>query len=233
MLTEPLPRRCAAELVGTLLLVLAVVGSGIAATRLSTDVGVQLLINAAATAGALLAVISALGAVSGAHLNPVVSLVDRARGGLSPREALAYAGAQVAGALLGVAAAHAIWSAPLHLGTRSRGGAAAFLSEVLATAGLVLVVVGVSRARSGASAPLAVAGYIGGAYFFTSSTSFANPAVTVACALTDTFTGIEPADAALFVLAQLVGAGVGAVAAHVIFGDDRTPVVVAPAEVTT
>ena len=207
-MNQGLARRAFAEALGTALLVLAVIGSGIAAARLSPgDVGLQLLENAAATAGALVAVILALGPVSGAHLNPVVTLADRVLGGMTSAEAVAYVGAQVAGGAVGAVAANLMFSLPavgLSDTTRSSGGL--WFSEVVATFGLLLVIFGVVRSGRPAVAPFAVGAYIGGAYFFTSSTSFANPAVTVARTLSDTFAGISPESAPPFVVAQVVGA---------------------------
>ncbi|HUF85445.1 MAG TPA: aquaporin, partial [Acidimicrobiia bacterium] len=181
-----LTRRVVAELVGTALLLIAVVGSGIAAQRLSPgDTGLQLLENAAATAVALVAIIFAVGAVSGAHLNPLVTLADRALGGITTREAGAYCAAQVVGAVLGTVIANLMFELPaLEISDRSRSGSGLWLAEVVATFGLLLVVFGVARSGRAALAPFAVGAWIGGAYFFTSSTSFANPAVTVGRALT-------------------------------------------------
>lgn len=203
-----LARRVTAEAVGTGMLVLAVVGSGVAAQRLSpADTGLQLLENAAATAGALVALILALGPVSGAHLNPVVSLAQRVLGGLTTRELAAYAAAQFAGGAAGCVLANAMFSLPLvEWSTTARSGGALWCSEVVATAGLLLVVLGLVRSGRTSAAPFAVGAYIGGAYFFTSSTSFANPAVTVARSLSDTFAGIAPASVPAFVAAQVGGA---------------------------
>ena len=198
---------------GTALLVAAVIGSGIAASRLSPDdVGLQLLENTAATVGVLVAIVLALGPASGAHFNPVITLADRFLGGMSTAEAVAYVAAQVAGGVLGAVVANLMFSEPaIELSTRHRIAGATGLAEVVATFGLLLVVFGVVRSGRVSAAPFAVGGYIGGAYFFTSSTSFANPAVTVARTLSDTFAGIAPASAPGFILAQLVG-GVLAVA---------------------
>jgi glycerol uptake facilitator-like aquaporin len=232
-----LTRRVVAELVGTALLLIAVVGSGIAAQRLSPeDTGLQLLENAAATAVALIAIILAVGAVSGAHLNPLVTLADRALGGLTTRDAGAYCGAQVAGAVLGTVVANLMFELPaVEISDRSRSGGGVWLAEVVATFGLLLVVFGVARSGRSSFAPLAVGAWIGGAYFFTSSTSFANPAVTVGRALTDTFAGIAPASAPAFVVAQVGGAAlaivvvrilypqIAAVAANVIVPHDNQP----------
>jgi glycerol uptake facilitator-like aquaporin len=201
-------RKVVAEAVGTGLLVLAVVGSGIAATRLSGDVGIQLLINALATAGALVAIILAVGPVSGAHLNPAVTLADLVLGGLRPAEAGAYCLGQLGGGVAGAVVANVMFSEPaIELSTHSRGSGALWLSEVVATFGLLLVILGVVRSGRVSVAPFAVAAYIGGAYFFTSSTSFANPAVTIARSLSDTFAGIHPGSVPAFVLCQLAGAG--------------------------
>ena len=212
LLLTPLPRRALAEYLGTALLVTVVVGSGIAAERLSPDdVGLQLLENAAATAGGLVALILAFGPVSGAHFNPVVSAVDAWFGGLDRRDLPAYVAAQVTGACSGAVLANLMfeldavtWSEK----TRSAGGL--WLSEVVATVGLLLVIFGVVRSGRATAAPFAVGAYIGGAYFFTSSTSFANPAVTIGRAFTDTFAGIAPSSVPAFVLAQLVGGVVAA-----------------------
>jgi len=203
-----LARRAFAEALGTALLVLAVIGSGIAAARLSPgDVGLQLLENAAATAGALVAVILALGPVSGAHLNPVVTLADRVFGGMTSAEATVYVGAQVAGGALGAVAANLMFSLPaVELSGTARSSGGLWFSEVVATFGLLLVIFGVVRSGRAAVAPFAVGAYIGGAYFFTSSTSFANPAVTLARTLSDTFAGISPGSVPPFVIAQIVGA---------------------------
>ena len=198
-----------AELVGTAFLLLAVVGSGIAASRLSPhDTGLALLENAIATGGALVAIILAVGPVSGAHLNPIVSLADAAFSGLTRLELLVYIAAQLAGAVVGVIAANLVYALPaVTISTHIRGGLNQSLSEALASLGLLLVIFGVVRSRRASVAPFAVGAYITGAYFFTSSTSFANPAVTLARTLSDTFAGIAPTSVSMFVLAQLVGCG--------------------------
>jgi glycerol uptake facilitator-like aquaporin len=207
----PLVRRLTAELTGTALLVAGVVGSGIMAQRLSDDPGLQLLQNTAATAGVLLALILALGPASGAHFNPVITVVDRAFGGLDTPTALGYVLAQIAGAVLGAVVANVMFDLPaVEWSTTSRSGGNLWFAEGVATLGLVLVVFGVVRAGRGAVAAFAVAGYIAGAYWFTSSTSFANPAVTVGRAFSDTFAGIAPASVPMFVVAQLVGGAVAA-----------------------
>jgi arsenate reductase len=202
-----LGRRVVAEAVGTGLLVAVVVGSGIAAQRLSPgDTGLQLLENSAATAAALVALILAFGATSGAHFNPVVTLAERAFGGHSTRVAAAYITAQVVGACVGTVVANLMFDLDaVTLSTHDRSTGGIWLGEVVATFGLVLVILGVVRSGRASAAPYAVAGYIAAAYWFTSSTSFANPAVTVGRTLTDTFAGIAPASAPGFIAAQLVG----------------------------
>jgi glycerol uptake facilitator-like aquaporin len=204
----PIGRRLVAEAVGAALLIIAVVGSGIAASRLSPDdVGLQLLENAAATAGALIALILMFGAVSGAHFNPVVTLVDRLLGTLTTREAALYIGAQVVGACIGTVLANLMFELPaVDWSTKDRSSGALWLSEAIATLSLLLVIHGCVRSGRSSAVPYAVGVWIGGAYFFTSSTSFANPAVTVARTMSDTFAGIDPASAPMFVMMQLVGA---------------------------
>jgi arsenate reductase len=190
------------------MLIVAVIGSGIAASRLSNgDVGLQLLENAAATAGALIGLILMFGAVSGAHFNPVVSLLDRLLGTLSTRDAGLYLVAQVAGGCAGAVLANLMFELPaIELSTTDRSSGALWLSEVVATVTLLVLIQGCVRTGRASVVPFAVGGWIGGAYWFTSSTSFANPAVTVARTLSDTFAGIAPASAPMFVLMQLVGA---------------------------
>jgi glycerol uptake facilitator-like aquaporin len=217
-------RRLLAEMLGTALLVLAVVGSGIAAARLSPDdVGLQLLENALATAAALIAIILALGPVSGAHINPVITLVDLALGGIDRGVAAAYIAAQALGGCLGVVAANVMYGLPaVSPSGHERTGGALWLSEIIATAGLVLIVFALLRAGRGSAAPFAVGAYIGGAYFFTSSTSFANPAVTLARTLSDTFAGIAPASAPGFIAAQLLGGVLGLAAVRILFPRPQT-----------
>jgi glycerol uptake facilitator-like aquaporin len=199
--------RLAAEFVGTAFLVAGVVGSGIMAERLTDDRGLQLLQNAAATAGVLVALILALGPASGAHINPVLTLVDRAFGGIDTSTAVLYIVVQVAGAIVGAMVANAMFGLPLvEWSTTERSGGDLWFAEGVATLGLLLVIFGVVRSGRAAMAAFAVAGYIAGAYYFTSSTSFANPAVTIGRAFSNTFAGIEPADVPMFVVAQLVGA---------------------------
>lgn len=212
-------RRLVAEFVGTALLLTAVVGSGIAASRLSPgDTGLQLLENAAATAAALVAIILAVGPVSGAHLNPVVTLADRVFGGLTTTQAAGYVAAQLAGAGAGVVVANLMFGLPaVELAATLRSSPGLWLAEVVATFGLLLVVFGMVRSRRAALAPFAVGAYIGGAYFFTASTAFANPAVTAARTLSDTFAGIAPASAPAFVVAQIAGALLAIVAVRFLY----------------
>ena len=213
-----LPRRAVAEGLGTGLLVAVVVGSGIAAERLSpTDTGLQLLENAIATGAGLVALILAFGPVSGAHLNPVVTMALRT----APRDAAAYIAAQVAGACLGAVTANLMFDLdPVTLSTRTRATGGLWLAEVVATFGLITVIFGVVRSGRLTAVPIAVAGYIGAAYWFTSSTSFANPAVTVGRTLSDTFAGIRPSSAPGFVLAQLGGAALAVVAVRWLYGEE-------------
>jgi glycerol uptake facilitator-like aquaporin len=202
-----LTRRIVAETVGTGLLLAAVVGSGIMGERLSGgNAAIALLANTLATGAMLVALILAFGPISGAHLNPAVTLADASQGGLPWREVPAYVAAQVAGAFGGVAAAHLMFSEPVFSASRhARAGGAQLFSEFVATFGLLCVIWGCARLRSSA-VPFAVGAYITGAYWFTSSTSFANPAVTLARSASDTFAGIRPGDAPGFIVAQLAGA---------------------------
>jgi glycerol uptake facilitator-like aquaporin len=206
-------RRLAAEALGTGLLVVAVIGSGIMASRLSpSDLGLQLLENSAATAGALIGLILMFGAVSGAHLNPVVTLVDRSFGAISTRDTVFYIVAQVAGGCLGAIVANLMFELPaVDWSTKSRSSGALWLSEVVATVGLLLVIHGCVRTGRAAVVPFAVGVWIGAAYWFTSSTSFANPAVTIARTFSDSFAGIKPSSAPMFIVMQLVGAAVAVV----------------------
>jgi glycerol uptake facilitator-like aquaporin len=209
-------RRLLAEFVGTALLVTAVVGSGVMATQLSpNDVGLQLLENGIATALALGALILTLGPVSGAHLNPVVSAADwflgrRTRTGLTARQLGGYVVAQTAGAVAGSILANLMFALPAAgFSGKDRAAGHLWLGEVVATAGLILLIFALARSGRVAVAPAAVGAYIGAAYWFTSSTSFANPAVTVGRAFTDTFAGIAPSSVPGFVAAQLVGLALG------------------------
>jgi glycerol uptake facilitator-like aquaporin len=205
----PAVRRLTAEFTGTAFLVAGIVGSGIMATRLTDDTGLQLLQNAAATAGVLVALILALGAASGAHFNPVVTLVDRIFGGVDTRTAIGYVIAQIAGAIIGAITANVMFDLPaVEWSTTARSGGNVWFADGVATLGLLVVIFGVVRAGRGAVVAFAVAGYIAGAYYFTSSTCFANPAVTIGRAFSDTFAGIEPASVPMFIVAQLAGAAV-------------------------
>lgn len=219
MLLTPLPRRLLAEFLGTAFLVGAVIGSGIMASRLSpSDVGLQLFENAAATAGALVCLILTFGTVSGAHFNPVVTLVHRVLGGSSTNDAAWYCVAQVAGGAFGAGVANLMFRLPVvELSTRARSGGHLRFAEVIATFGLVLVIFGVVRSGRDAAVPYAVAAYIGGAYFFTSSTSFANPAVTIARTLSNTFAGIDPASAPAFIACELAGGALAYLAIRALY----------------
>jgi glycerol uptake facilitator-like aquaporin len=203
-----LSRRVVAEGAGTALLLAAVVGSGIMGERLAGgNVAVALLANTLATGAALVALILTFGPISGAHFNPAVTLADASQGGLPWRDVPPYLAAQVLGAFAGVAAAHVMFGEPLYFASRhARAGAAQAFSEFVATFGLLAVIWGCVRSRASVVA-FAVAAYITAAYWFTASTSFANPAVTLARSASDTFAGIRPADAPLFIVAQLAGAG--------------------------
>jgi arsenate reductase len=202
-----LTRRLAAEAFGTGMLIVAVIGSGIAASRLSSgDVGLQLLENAIATAGALVGLILMFGAVSGAHFNPVVTVLDRLLGTTTTRETGLYVAAQVVGGCLGAMVANLMFELPaIDLSTTDRSSPALWLSEVVATVTLLLVIQGCVRTGRANVVAFAVAAWIGGAYWFTSSTSFANPAVTIARTLSDTFAGIAPSSAPMFIVMQLIG----------------------------
>jgi len=207
-----LARRLTAEAVGTAMLLAAVVGSGIMGAQLSGgNVALALLANTVATGAALVALILTFGPISGAHFNPVVTLAEAWAGGRPWREVPAYVVAQVAGAFAGVAAAHTMFSAPLFFASRhARAGSAQLFSEFVATFGLLAVIWGCARFRPSEVA-YAVGTYISAAYWFTASTSFANPAVTLARSATDTFAGIRPADAPGFIAAQIVGAAAATV----------------------
>ena len=212
----PLTRRLVAELLGSALLVAIVVGSGVAASELSPDdVGLQLLQNSIATTLGLAVLIAVLAPLSGGHFNPVVSLADwwlsrrLSQPGLAARDLAPYAAAQVFGGILGALLANAMFDMPTAISTTHRATPATFLAEVIATAGLVLVIFGLVRTGNTRILPAAVGAYIGAAYWFTSSTSFANPAVTIGRIFSDTFAGIAPASVAPFLAAQLVGALLG------------------------
>ncbi len=203
-------RRSVAEFVGTLFLLAAVVGSGIMGDRLAAgNVAIALLANSLATGAVLIALIYAFGPVSGAHMNPAVTLSAALEGEFAWRDTPAYLLAQCAGAVAGTAVAHAMFALPVFsISTRARSGPHLLFAEFVATFGLVAVVWGCVRSRPSA-VPVVVGAYITAAYWFTASTSFANPAVTLARALTDTFSGIQPADTAGFIAAQLAGAAAG------------------------
>ncbi|HBS08083.1 MAG TPA: aquaporin family protein [Microbacterium sp.] len=222
MTLAPLARRAAAEFLGTGLLVTVVVGSGIMATRLTTDVGIQMLANSIATALGLSVLILMFGTISGAHFNPAVSLVDwflgrRRRVGLTGPMLGIYTLAQIAGAIGGAVLANVMFDVPTSLSTTARATPATLIAEVVATFGLVLLIVALARTGRGAAAAPAVGAYIGAAYWFTSSTSFANPAVTIGRLFSDTFAGIGAPSVLPFIAAQLVGAAIAVVAAIALF----------------
>ncbi len=203
-----LARRVAAEFLGTAMLLSTVVGSGIMAERLAGgNIAVALLANTIATGAALVALILTFGGISGAHFNPAVTVADALEKGISRRDALAYIAAQIVGAFAGVAAANVMFELPVFFASnKARTGGAQWFSEFVATFGLLAVIWGCVRMRSAIVVPFAVAAYITAAYWFTASTSFANPAVTLARSLSDSFAGIRPIDAPAFIIAQLSGA---------------------------
>jgi glycerol uptake facilitator-like aquaporin len=217
----PLSRRLFAELLGSAFLAALVIGSGIAAQTLSPgDVGLQLFENAAATAAGLFTIILIFGPVSGGHFNPVVSLADASFGGIPWRDALAYIPAQVAGCILGAVTANGMFSlAAVSISTHHRASIAHLFSEVIATGGLLLVIFSLLRTRRASTVPAAVGAYIGAAYFFTSSASFANPAITVGRMFSNTFAGIAPASVPGFIAAQLVGCACALLAVRVLYPD--------------
>lgn len=218
-----LPRRLVAEGIGTAALVVAVVGSGIMAQRLTEDTALALLSNALATGAALAVLIAILGPISGAHFNPVVSLVAVLRRELTARDATLYALVQIAGGVAGTLLAHAMFELPLvALSQHARTGGGQWLAEAVATFGLVSVILIGGRSRRDAL-PWLVGLYITSAYWFTASTSFANPAVTLARTLTDTFSGIRPLDAPAFILAQSLGALLAALAANWLISEPLAP----------
>ncbi len=210
-----LGRRLLAELLGSAFLAAVVVGSGITAQRLSAgNTGLELLENAAATAAGLYAIIAMFGPVSGGHFNPVMSLADSCFGGLSWRDAAAYVPVQVAGCIGGALVTNLMFALPaVSISAKHRASPAHFLSEIIATLGLIVVIFALARSGRGHAAPAAVSAYIGAAYFFTSSTSFANPAITIGRMFSATFAGIAPASAPAFIAAQIIG---GALAVLVI-----------------
>jgi glycerol uptake facilitator-like aquaporin len=219
--TPSLQRRLFAELLGSAFLGALVIGSGIAAQTLSPgDVGLQLFENAAATAAGLFTIILMFGPVSGGHFNPVVSLVDATFEGISWRDALAYIPAQIAGCILGAVVANGMFSlAAISISTHHRASPAHLFSEVIATSGLVLVIFSLARTKRSNMAPAAVGAYIGAAYFFTSSASFANPAITVGRIFSNTFAGIAPASVPGFVVAQLVGGAAALLVLRTLYPD--------------
>ena len=220
----PLQRRLTAEFLGSAFLAAVVIGAGIAAQRLSPDqTGVQLLEDAAATAAGLFAIILMFGPVSGGHFNPVVSFVDAAFGGLSWADAAAYLPAQIAGCIGGAVLANLMFALPaVSISAKHRATPAHFLSEIIAMLGLLLVIFALARSGRSRSAPAAVGAYIGAAYWFTSSTSFANPAITIGRMFSDTFAGIAPSSAPAFIAAQIAG-GVLAVGIIKVLYPDVTP----------
>src|ERR1700761_7174120 len=223
MADAPLPRRVLAEFLGSAFLAATVIGSGIAAANLSPgDTGLQLFENAAATAAGLFTFILMFGPISGAHFNPVVSLVDSALGGLRRRDMLAYLVAQVAGCIVGAVVANAMFGlSAISISTTHRASGPHLFAEVVATLGLLLVIFSLTRTRRGQVVPAAVGAYIGAAYFFTSSTSFANPAIDVGRMFSDTFAGIAPASVPAFVVVQLLG-GVAALGLIAVLYPDLT-----------
>ena len=218
-MTAPLPRRLLAEYLGSALLAATVIGSGIAASKLSpADTGLALLENAAATGAGLFAIILMFGAVSGAHFNPIVSLADASLGGISWRDAAAYVPVQVAGCVSGAVLANLMFDlSAVSVAQTDRASGAHALSEVVASAGLVLVIFSLIRTGRSHTAPAAVGAYIAAAYWFTSSTSFANPAITVGRGFSDTFAGIAPASMPSFIGAQLVGGLIAVVLITVLY----------------
>ena len=203
-------RRILAEVIGTATLLLVVIGSGVMATNLSKDVGVQLTINSAATGLILYILITLLGPISGAHFNPVVTVIQLFKKNITLSLASAYLAAQLVGAVIGVALANFIFKLPIiEISQKDRTGADLFVSEILATAGLVFIIFTAIAQKSEAKIPVLVGAYISAAYFFTSSTSFANPVVTVARTLSDSFAGIAPASVLPFFAAQVIGAIAG------------------------
>jgi glycerol uptake facilitator-like aquaporin len=216
----PPARRLLAEFLGSAFLAALVIGSGIAAQQLSEDPGLRLLENAAATAAGLFAIILMFGPISGGHFNPVVSLVDAAFGGLRWRDALAYIPAQIAGCIAGAIAANGMFArSAISISAHHRASPAHLFAEVIATLGLLLVIFALARTGRSSTAPAAVGAYIGAAYWFTSSTSFANPAISIGRSFSDTFAGIAPASVPPFVVAQLAGGLVAFCVLRVLYPD--------------
>ena len=226
MNVPPLPRRLFAEFLGSAFLAALVIGSGIAAAQLSpNDVGLELFETAAATAVGLFAIILMFGPVSGGHFNPAVSLADATFGGLSWRDARAYIPVQIAGCSFGAVVANAMFGLQaITISTHHRASPAHLLGEIVATLGLILLIFALVRSHRAAMAPAAVGAYIGAAYWFTSSTSFANPAISIGRMLSNTFAGIAPASVPPYVIAQLVGGALAVVVIRVLYPD------VSPAE---
>ena len=216
--------RCLAEFVGSAFLGAVVVGSGIAAQTLSPgNIGLELLENAAATAAGLFAIILMVGAVSGGHFNPVVSIVDAVFGGIAWRDVAAYVPTQIAGCSAGVVIANAMFGLDaVSVSQHSRTSTGHWLGEVVATLGLLLLIFALARSRRAHVTPAAVGAYIGAAYFFTSSASFANPAITIARMFSNTFAGIAPGSVLGFVAAQLVGALIAVAVIRSLYPDMRT-----------
>ena len=232
----PLPRRLLAELLGSAFLAAVVIGSGIAAQQLSPrDSGLELLENALPTAGGLFTIILMFGPISGGHFNPVVSFVDAHFGGISRRDALAYLPAQLSGCVLGAIAANGMFAKTLvSISAHHRASPAHLFSEIIATLGLLVVIFAIARTHRGASAPAAVGAYIGAAYFFTSSTSFANPAISIGRIFSNTFAGIAPASVPGFAIAQVLGGAIAVLAIRALYPDvnavEAATVVVAHAD---
>ena len=229
MRPAPLSRRLLAELLGSALLAALVIGSGIAAQQLSPgDTGLQLFENAAATAAGLFTIILMFGPVSGGHFNPVVSFVDASFGGISWRDALAYLPAQLAGCILGAVSANAMFAlSALSISTHHRASPAHAFSEIIATGGLILVIFALARTRRSTITPAAVGAYIGAAYFFTSSASFANPAISIGRMFSNTFAGIAPASVPAYVVAQALGGAAAVLVLRTLYPD------VTPADAAT
>ena len=222
--TPPLPRRLLAELLGSAFLAAIVIGSGIAAAQLSpNDVGLELLENSAVTAAGLFAIILMFGPVSGAHFNPAVSIADAAFGGISWKDVRAYVPAQIAGCILGAILANGMFAkAAISISHKHRATPAHLLAEVVATAGLLLVIFALARTRRASTTPAAVGAYIGAAYWFTSSTSYANPAITIGRMFSRSFAGIAPAAAPGFIIAQLVGCALAILLIRTLYPEDAT-----------
>ena len=220
MRVNTLARQALAEFLGSAGLVTVVIGSGIAAQRLSRDVGLQLLENALVTGAGLVALILAFGPVSGAHFNPAVTLADRVFGGVTNRQVVAYICAQLAGGVVGAMAANVMFNrGVVSISTHHRSGGGLWLSEVAATFGLIVLIFGLVRGGRASLAPFAVGAYITAAYWWSSSTSFANPMIDIARMLSNTFAGIAPASVPVFVFMQLLGAAIAVGVVHILYPD--------------